>query len=37
LLGHSITVELYDLLAHVGVASVDGPSRIAVVAGDVYL
>jgi len=37
LLSDSITVELDDLLAHVRVSSVDGPSCIAVVAGNVDL
>jgi hypothetical protein len=37
LFGDSIAVELNDLLAHVGITSIDGPSCIAVIAGDIDL
>jgi hypothetical protein len=37
LLRDSIAIELDDLLAHVRIASIDGPSCIAVVAGNVDL
>lgn len=37
MLGYSIAVELDDLLAHVGVTSVDGPCCVAIVARNVDL
>lgn len=37
MLSHSIAVELNDLLAHVGVTSIDSPGGVAIVARNVDL